>query len=105
MTLGDLIEFLADEDQDRVLVLGFSNPHSYRGYYDQLAFEPEENVTIASMLECAKAADGATYEGWKGGDFLMREFTDCWIAPVGECGEALGEMLLTYMVNDEGAKA
>lgn len=50
MYLGDLIDRLKAEDPNKGVPLGFKNPHSYRGYYDCLAFEPAENVTVASML-------------------------------------------------------
>lgn len=55
---------------------GFANPHSYRGYYDQLAFEPAYGVTIGSMLDAAKSAVGAIYYGYKGGSYRMGKWTD-----------------------------
>jgi hypothetical protein len=38
--LGELIEALEKLPEDRVLPVGFDKPHSYRGYYNELAFEP-----------------------------------------------------------------
>lgn len=64
---------------------------SYRGDYAQLALERGEgfvydepaehmeergwrrNDTVAKLLEAAKAAVGATFEGYKGGEFTMDE--------------------------------
>ena len=98
MTLGELIERLEAADPDRIVRVGFSNPHSYRGHYVELAFEPAENVTVASMLEAARSALGSTYEGWKGGDFTMHEYTDVWLAIEGRTGEGIGPTLLDYML-------
>lgn len=97
--LSELITALEAEDPARVLPLGFANPHSYRGYYEQLAFEPAADVTIGDMLKAAKSALGATYEGWKGGDFTMHKYTDCWLAEQGHgSGEEIGPVLLALML-------
>ncbi len=98
MILEDLIGFLEKQDLDKVIPVGFNNPHSYRGSYYDLAFEPKENVTFGEMLSCAKEALGTTYIGWKGGDFEMNECTDVHIAFEGETGESIGIVLLEYMV-------
>lgn len=100
MTLGDLIARLEAADPDRVVPLGFANPHSYRGWYDELAFEPAEHVPVRSMLEAARSALGATYHGYKGGAYTMTEHTSCHIAQRDETGEDLGEILLAYMLGD-----
>src|SRR5690606_41383495 len=41
------------------------------------------------MLGHARDALGATFEGYKGGLYTMREDTDCWVASWGACGEEL----------------
>lgn len=86
ISLGALIEWLKDLPQDMVVRDGFHNPHSYRGYYEDLAFEPKENVTVAEMLASAESALGETFKGYKGGDFKMTASTDCWLAEYGSCG-------------------
>lgn len=98
MQLGLLIKFLEKCDPNIVVPMGFSNPHSYRGYYQDLAFEPTENVTVKGMLESAKSALGTTYTGYKGGEYLMDENCEVWLAQYGMTGEGLGEILLKYMV-------
>lgn len=98
MTLGELIEFLEKQDTALLLPEGFANPHSYRGYYDELAFEPAQNVTVGSMLDAAKSALGTTYEGWKGGEYTMQAYTDCWLASRGDTGEGLGAGMLRLMI-------
>ena len=100
MTLSELIEQLEKANPAAVVRNGFSTAHSYRGYYEDLAFEPATFVTVGHMLNCAKAALGKTYCGWKGGEFLMHEYTTVWIAEHGCTGEALGPRLLSYMLND-----
>lgn len=97
MRLGELIEYLENIDQHLVVKKGFCNPHSYRGHYEELAFQPTENITVGRMLEFAKSALGNTYTGYKGGNFKMDEYTDCYIANYGECGETIGKLLLDYM--------
>jgi len=100
MMLGDLITALEQADPDLVVPWGFRGPHSYRGDYDQLAFEPAANVSVGEMLADARSALGATYTGYKGGEYTtMDEYTDCWIAPYGTgMGETIGPMLLRYMI-------
>lgn len=101
LTLGELIERLEAEDPAKVVRQGFANPDSYRGYYHDLAFEPAWNVSVADMLADARSALGATFQGWKGGDFTMGEYTDCWLAVRGDTGETLGAVLLDFMLATE----
>ena len=103
MTLGDLIERLEQEDQNKVLKLGFDSPHSYRGYYNELAFEPVENVTVSVMLDAARSCVERTFSGYKGGYYTMTLLTDCWLANYGSCGDELTLRLLNYMLNDRVA--
>ena len=102
MVLEDLIEELEKANPDIVCKVGFNNPHSYRGYYDQLAFEPVEDITVGEMLEAAKEALGSTYTGWKGGEYTMSEYTDCHLANRGNTGEELGATLLKLMILTRG---
>lgn len=97
MTLIELIDVLKTMPQDKVVRWGFDHPHSWRGVYDELAFEPAENVTIGSMLHCAREALHNTYQGYKGGDFTMGEYTEVHIAYVGSGDDLMGELLLRYM--------
>ena len=98
MTLGELIHVLKAAKQDLVCVHGFSDPHSYRGYYEQLAFEPTPNTTVAEMLTFAQDALGSTYSGYKGGEYTMGEHTDVWLACYGCTGEAITSLTLEYML-------
>jgi hypothetical protein len=99
MTLGALITMLeAKGHQNAVCPAGFSDPHSYRGFYEDVAFVPARNITVADMLEAARSALGATYEGWKGGDYTMDWETSCWLAFEGDTGETLGPTLVRLML-------
>lgn len=99
MTLDELIAALAAEDPSLVLPLGFSHPHSYRGIYSDLAFEPTRDVTVGAMLADARSALGTTYQGWKGGDNEMTGWSDCWLSEEG-CGDGqmLSPILLTLLL-------
>ena len=97
-TLGELIKRLEKEDPGRIVPFGFSRPHSYRGYYDELAFEPKENITIGEMLEAAQSALGKTFMGYKGGEYVMDEFTYVWLSEYGTTGETLGPILLELLL-------
>ena len=98
LTLGDLIAILEQEEPGRVIPYGFSAPGSYRGYYEDLAFHPTENVSIGAMLKDAKDSMGKTFSGYKGGDFIMKEYTSVWLAEYGCEGETLGPILLNFML-------
>ena len=102
MILRNLIDKLEKINPDTVCKRGFNNPHSYRGCYDQLAFEPVNNITVGEMLDVAKEALYSTYTGWKGGEFTMDLFTDCHIANKGTTGEELGNLLLELMIATGG---
>jgi hypothetical protein len=75
MNLFDLIELLEKYPQEKRVPLGIGNPHSWRGDYCELAFEPVKDVTVGDMLASARSAMGATFQGYKGGDFPMTGFS------------------------------
>lgn len=97
--LGGIISFLEKQDPMHYLPLGWHNPHSYRGYYEDLAFEPKWNMDVGELLGITKSALGQTYEGYKGGDFVMNEHTTCWISYKSVSGgQQIGHVLLWYMM-------
>lgn len=98
MYLPELIEELKKHDKDKVIKKGFSSPHSWRGDYSELAFEPEENTTVGAMLKCAEDSLGKTFTGYKGGEFKMGEYTEVYLAEYSTCGEELGPTLLSFML-------
>ena len=107
MQLSKLITWLKSKPVNLVIPrgLGFGEPMSYRGYYDQVAFAPiGTETTIGAMLEHAKSAMGATFTGYKGGEFTMTGSTECWIADYGETVEyPITEADLIRMVGGDSA--
>ena len=89
MTLGKLIVALEAMPADTEIA-GLTEPHSYRGYYDDLAFEPQaEKVKAGELLAKCRATMGRVFEGYKGGDFVMGELTPIWVSEYGRCGKKL----------------
>lgn len=87
MLLGEVIKRLEKEPLGKKVARGFGTPGSYRGYYDELAFEPKMNTDVHYMLLQAKQARGTTYRGYKGGEYKMDEGTPVHIACYGMSGE------------------
>lgn len=87
MTLGKLIDELFVMDPTKE-VHAIKEPHSYRGYYVDLAFETESGETMPAIkaLEIAKSCMGEVFEGYKGGDYQMGRNTPVWSANYGCCG-------------------
>ena len=100
MTLGEYINILEATNKTKLLPIGLDNPHSWRGDYFKLAFEPVENITVGEMLEAAKSALGATYEGYKGGEYTMHEDTSIHVDFKGRWsdGNEIWNLLLKFML-------
>jgi hypothetical protein len=96
-TLGGLIAALeraapvADVEYD-FCYLAPTTLASYRGYYDHLALGWTQHgpapywPKVFELLAILKAADGATFKGWKGGQYRMRATTPVWVANRGHAG-------------------
>jgi hypothetical protein len=92
MTLGKLVDKLSNLPPD-MMVNGFESPHSYRGYYHDLAFEPlDETITVERALEIARSCMGEIFEGYKGGEYQMGRKTPIWIALHGRSGLKIKEL-------------
>ena len=103
MTLGEIILKLRSVPSDRVVKLGWDSCHSWRGDYSELAFNPYKNATVGDMLRVAENALGATFGGWKGGEYVMTADTQCYLAKPGEYGgpdDLITERALAYMLED-----
>lgn len=89
MTLGSLIAVL-EKLPPGSMVDNLTGAHSYRGYYDDLAFERGEGQRpAADLLADCRASMGDVFVGYKGGEFVMGARTPLWIAAYGSCGEAI----------------
>lgn len=95
LLLGELILKLeAVEKKDLRVCFDFENAHpthlgSWRGSYCELAirFEFEGScLTVVDFLKKLHEAVGATYEGYKGGEFTMGKNTPVWVANYGNSG-------------------
>lgn len=105
-TLKEIISALeAVPDKERIVKVGWKHPHSYRGYYEDLAFEKAEGVSLQSMLDCAKSALGQTFGGWKGGEYHMDEDVCVWLTEEeGSTGhDLIGPLLLAFIVGQPSA--
>lgn len=83
LTLGRLIAHLKTLSLTDI-VNAPAHPHSYRGYYDELAFSGRSKVTVRAALYHMEELIGAHFTGYKGGDFFMSEATPLWWANYGE---------------------
>lgn len=101
MSLEDLIAELKKHDPNKRVKLGFCCPHSYRGSYECLAFEPYEDASVGAMLTLATSALGQIFYGYKGGEYRMGPWSRVYLANLNESGEELGPTLLKYMLADE----
>lgn len=84
MTLGQLIlrlEKLLAKNPN--LKIRLHDPHSYRGYYSDLAFEVEVERNIREVLSDAKYALDSEFTGYKGGEFIMDKDTPIWLSNYG----------------------
>lgn len=94
ITLGDLIKLLENAEETMPVRFanseyGPGNPHSYRGYYSDLAFEDISDVTVKHVLADCRESFEKTFTGYKGGDFFMGADTPLWNSPYGCCGKAI----------------
>lgn len=90
MTLGGLIAALEALPPETTVTPGIAYPHSYRGYYSDLAFENRSASTTASeLLAACRGAMGKTFTGYKGGDYDMGARTPIWLAEYGCCGQKI----------------
>lgn len=99
MRLGDIIEALeALPGECPVFYAPIGNANgvgvypgafdSYRGYYDRLMLGANgEPCTVAELLNRARAADGATFTGYKGGEYEMRRDTVVYVADYGRTSD------------------
>ena len=56
---------------------------SYRGSYEELSIiysgDYDKRLTVEQFLARLKTAVGETFQGWKGGDFVMDTITPLWV--------------------------
>lgn len=103
LTLGELIARIEalpltyqdhkDEETPKKVIFDFSDfaPHwldSWRGSYAELAIVPtgdyNKRSTAETFLARIRAAVGETFQGYKGGDFVMGTDTPVWVSRHGD---------------------
>ena len=96
LTLEEMIVFLEQIDGDLASIPVLTDtgqtlgmPHSYRGYYEDLAFDPTDAgpSCVAGVLSQCRMALGSEQTGYKGGEFMMTETTPLWVSPYGEASQ------------------
>lgn len=99
MTLGGLIQKLyAIENKSKGVFIedtptSVYKPHSYRGYYSDLALEPTETAatSVESLLQMLTETLDTIKTGYKGGEFNMHKDVPIWVS---EYGRASGLALV-----------
>ena len=98
LSLGEIISkceaLVPDSADSPEVIFGFeyiypTNLDSWRGIYSELAlgFSCEETPpTLDHFIETLKNAVGATFTGYKGGEYVMSENTPVWVANYGNSG-------------------
>lgn len=96
VTLGSLIKLISASSPTGNNLVKFEKggypgmPHSYRGYYSDLSFPTNlEPITAPAFLMMLRNTLGNSFEGYKGGEFLMQDDTPLWNASEGCTGEAI----------------
>jgi len=87
IVLGELVALLERMDPEAVLPIGFRGPHSWRGDYHEVAFEPAPDVKVSDMLADVRSAIGATFIGWRGGVFAMTEWSTVHLSWLGRSAD------------------
>ena len=105
MTLGELIKFLKTRDSDEIMSPGVHCPHSYRGYYSELALEPTTSISVGQLLSELESVLNTELTGYKGGEYKMHEYVDVYIAGYGRCGFQINNTILAVMLRDDAKVA
>ena len=99
MYLNEIIDELRRVDQNKLLPFRLTNPHSYRGDYSELAFERLDfTSSVGDWVKMLKAQIGQTYQGYKGGEYTMAEYSNVFIAEYGSCGSEINELVLELLL-------
>jgi hypothetical protein len=111
MSLGKLREKLSAFDGNTEVVTSngvtiYQEYFSYRGYYEDLSFSPEADLTpkpVSTVKDFIDIIDEALADGlmcgYKGGDFVIDNSTLAWVSPYGSGG---GDQIVEVLdINDQ----
>lgn len=105
MNLGTLENIFSKLDNDDfVFVSSFGEPMSYRGSYDEVAFEPSYKQKLSDIKKYINKAMTEQFVGYKGGEYSYDSLTTSHIASYGNYSEdsedqlevLVGRMLIEY---------
>jgi hypothetical protein len=103
--LSDIAEAFAELDPDLILPIGIAEPHSYRGYYAELAVELTGPMRAGDIADMLHGCVGRTFQGYKGGNYTMYSSTDVYIAEYGRAGgDLIGPVLLHFLTHQTPVK-
>jgi hypothetical protein len=85
LTLGELADAL-DALPPNLPIPCLCAPHSYRGWYEHIAFEVGTPSLARDVAALVRAQIGARHHGYKGGTYTMTRDTPVWLASRGELG-------------------
>jgi hypothetical protein len=94
--LSEVITFLEQQPQDKIISFGFGSGDSYRGSFGDIGFSPLEDVSIKYMLACAKEMINKQHKGYKGGEYTTDEDSLCYIAEPNNNGDEINDTILKY---------
>jgi hypothetical protein len=99
LTLGKAIALLEEIDPTTPMAEPIGDVESYRGYYSDLSFDASSATakTAGQVLADLRAALGSTFEGYKGGDFVMGSDTPLWVSAY---GSASGDAVMDFAALD-----
>lgn len=90
LTLGTLTELMKLAPPDSIVRFDAStghpgNPHSYRGYYEDLSFEDSSTpITARAFREMLAGCLNHVFVGYKGGCYTMVHATRLWCSEYGD---------------------
>lgn len=76
MKLRELKEYFEKFPDNHVFDYGLSEPFSWRGSYDEVAFRFERDIfTKEEILKNINKAYTQTFTGYKGGEYMYQDYT------------------------------
>lgn len=94
MNIKQLIQCLNQYNYDVTVVDTLHEPHSYRGYYEELALERSgKDGTVGELISLLESCLGRTFTGYKGGNFTMTKDSIVNIAYYGRTGGEITDVV------------
>ena len=76
MKLKELKDYIESKEEGKTFDYGISEPFSWRGSYDEVAFEIlDRQMTREEILSNIEMAYQGTFYGYKGGEYTYQDYT------------------------------